>query len=249
MIRLPFSHKILFIALALVCFIAPTTGIYSSQAQDKDLSDLSYEELIALLSQYVDTDTTQPKASSEAEEAFDKTLETLKIDGKIPSGNGIKTYWGDYEDEWAQIGWYQWTVFENLNRFVFSANVSWDSGSDKPNNFQSGCGLIFNSGSGNSNHLMASIRMDGLIYFTGMRGYNDLSYGTYSYGKPSIKGNADFVIVVDNDQATIYVDGQRIVQKANLPVMGDEIGLCTLSGTNKDFGTRCTWKDIYVYTW
>ena len=46
MIRLPFPHKIFFADLALVCFIAPITGIYSSQAQDTDLSDLSYEELL-----------------------------------------------------------------------------------------------------------------------------------------------------------------------------------------------------------
>ena len=31
--------------------------------------------------------------------------------------------------------------------------------------------------------------------------------------------------------------------------MGDGVGLSTLSGTNKDFGTRCTWKDIFMYTW
>ena len=31
--------------------------------------------------------------------------------------------------------------------------------------------------------------------------------------------------------------------------MGDGVGLATLSGTNKDYGTRCTYSDIYFYTW
>ena len=109
--------------------------------------------------------------------------------------------------------------------------------------------LIYNIGNGNSNHLLASIRMDGMIYFTGFRNSNHLSYGTYRYGKNSIKGSADFVVVVDNDKATVYIDGERVVRKADLPIMGDGVGLSTLSGTNKDFGTRCTWKDIFMYKW
>ena len=184
----------------------------------------------------------------EAENAFYAFLDELEEDGLIES-NGHTTYYGDYEDEWAQIDYYQWITFEHTNRFVFQANVAWASGSATPNNFDSGCGVIFNSASGNANHLLASIRMDGNIYFDGVRNYNYLSYGKYGYGRPSVKGAADFTIVVDNDKAVIYLDGQRVVRKADLPVMGDGVGLATLSGTNKDFGTRCTYKDIFFYTW
>ena len=265
MVHMSFSRRILFAFLAAVCLIFPITGIYSSKAQDNDNPTLTYEQLLKLLEQYANTDSSEatdssetdssetnssePVAISEAEKAFDNTLESLRKEGRIPAAGGSSTYWGDYEDEWAQLGWYQWITFENSNHFVFSANVSWASASQTPNNFESGCGLIYNIGNGNSNHLMASIRMDGLVYFTGFRNNNYLSYGTYKYGKASTSGSADFVVVVDNDKATVYIDGQRIVQKAELPVMGNGVGLCTLSGTNKDFGTRCTWKDIYVYTW
>ncbi len=184
----------------------------------------------------------------EVEDAFYDFLEELEEDGLI-SSNGSTTYYGDYEDEWAQIDYYQWITFAHTNHFVFSANVSWDSGSTTPNNFGSGCGVIFNSGDGNVNHLLASVRMDGNIYFNGIRNYNYLSYGKYGYGRPSIKGSADFVVVVNEDKAVVYLDGQRVVRKADLPVMGDGVGLATLSGTNRDFGTRCTYKDIFFYTW
>ena len=209
MIHTSISHKILFAVLAAVCLITSFAMIRPVQADE---------------------------IPAAAEKAFGSTLEKLKKDGIISSADGKSTYWGDYTDEWAQIGWYQWITFEHTNRFVFSANVSWDSASQTPNNFESGCGLIYNIGNGNSNHLLASIRMDGMIYFTGFRNSNHLSYGTYRYGKNSIKGSADLVVVVDND-------------KADLPVMGDGVGLSTLSGTNKDFGTRCTWKDIFMYNW
>ena len=219
MSRFLFIRKMLFAVLIVLFFCLPVTQI--SQAQSG----------------------IPEKASSD----FDKTIEKLLKEGVI-SGDGSTTYYGDYTDEWAQIGWYQWLDFENANRFVFSANVTWNSASDKPNNFESGCGVIFNN-SGGENHLIASIRMDGFVYFNGYRSNRYLSYGNYRYGKGLINGSADFVLVVDNDKAIVYVDGNRIVRKAELPVMGDNVGLVTLSGTNRDYGTRCIWKDIFFYTW
>ena len=190
-----------------------------------------------------------PKAlADEAEDKFDAFIDKLSKSGTISSG-GETTYWGDYTDEWAQINWFQWIDFENAERFVLSTNVSWESAHERPNNFASGCGIIFNEGSGAGNYLMASLRMDGLIYFTGKRNNYDLSYGTYRYGKASTRGSADFILVVDGDKASVYINGERVVTKASLPVMGDNVGICTLSGTNKDFGTRCTWNDIYMYKW
>ena len=109
--------------------------------------------------------------------------------------------------------------------------------------------MVFNSGNGNANHLLASIRMDGFVYIDCFRNYGELSYGKYGYGRPSTKGSAEFTLVVNEDRATVYLDGQRLVQKANLAIMGDGVAIATLSGTNKDFGTRCNYKDIFFYTW
>lgn len=189
------------------------------------------------------------QVQADAEDDFNDLLDKLYRDGAISSKNGEITAYNDYEDSWAQIGWYQWLTFQEADRFVFSANVAWASASQTPNNFESGCGINFNMGYGNSDHLMASVRMDGLVYFTGIKNGRYLSYGTYKYGPPSVKGNTDFTLVVDRDKATVYIDGQRLVRKADLPIMGDLVGLTTLSGTNKDFGTRCTWTDIFFYTW
>ena len=186
--------------------------------------------------------------NSDADQVFSDLLAELEEDGLI-SGDGSTIYYGDYENAWAQIDYYQWITFQEAERFVFSSNVSWASAISTPNFFDAGCGLIFNEGDGNANHLMASIRMDGNIYFSGIRNYNYLSYGAYKYGAASTKGSANFVVVVDRDKATIYLDGKRIVRKADLPIMGNGVGLATLSGTNKDYGTRCTWEDIFFYTW
>lgn len=216
-----FRSKVWIMLLAAVCFSLALTGITAVFAQIPE----------------------------EADEAFHDLLSELHEDRVVSDISGDYTYYGDYEDEWAQIDYYQWVTFEQSNRFVLSANISWQSASQTPNYFAAGCGVIFNEGDGNSNHLLASIRMDGLVYFTGYRNHNYLSYGTYRYGPASTKGSYDFVLVVDNGKASVYLDGRRIVQKAELPVMGDGVGLCTLSGTNKDYGTRCTYKDIFFYSW
>ena len=187
--------------------------------------------------------------ASDPEADFDAFLAMLKKEGVIDNTEGETTYYGDYEDEWAQINWYQWITFEHASRFVLAANMSWSSASQTPNNFNSGCGVTFNSGTTAADYLLASVRMDGMIYFDGAKNSRNLSYGSYRYGPASTKGTTDFVLVVDNDKATVYMDGKRVVRKAGLQVMGDGVGLCTLSGTNKDYGTRCTYKDIFFYTW
>ena len=184
----------------------------------------------------------------DAEDYFFNFLSELQEDGVVGEG-GNTTYYGDYEDEWAQIDYYQWRTFEEADRFVISANISWASASDKPNNFSAGCGFVFNAGSGNANHLLASVRMDGNVYIDGARNHQYLSYGKYKYGPASTKGTTDFLMAVDRDTVTIYLDGVQIVRKTGLVSMGDAVAVATLSGTNKGYGTRCTYKDIFFYSW
>ena len=215
-------------------------------------SSVSYKWLFVVLSVlcfclFVSVTDRAFSQSSSAESNFNNLLDRFKRENIIPSVSGTKKYIGNITDEWAQIGWYQWQMIGNANRFVFSANVTWDSASLTPNNFESGCGVLFHNSS--AGHLLASLRMDGLLYFTGIRNGQYLSYGTYKYDRPSIEGSRNFVMVVNNDQVAVYLNGERFVRKANLPVMGDGIALTTLSGTNMGFGTRCEWKDVYLYTW
>lgn len=186
-------------------------------------------------------------AGADSKSDFDKFLDKLEKD-RIIKGGGKTESWGDFEDEWARLGWYQWYNYGNAERFVLYSHINWQSAHDRPNTFDSGCGVIFNTRDSN-NHLLASVRMDGFVYFDGYKGGYYISNGKYWYGKASTKGSVDFALVVDHDKASVYINGERIVRKADLYTMGDTVGLCTLSGTNKDYGTRCVWDDIYFYTW
>ena len=185
---------------------------------------------------------------SEGEEAFFNTLDGLVADNLIPTGG---TYYAqeDYTDEWAQIDWYQWNTFDSLKNFVFSATVSWASAHERPNADWAGCGVVFREIDKN-NMLTATLNMDGYARLIGYRYGNWLYYPNYNFGSAQTKGKHQFVVVANEDVVTVYVDGTQTAKWRNVAINEEGyIGLATMSGTNKGFGTRCEWKDIYYYTW
>ena len=184
----------------------------------------------------------------EGEEEFISILDALVADNVIPD-DGSYYAQGDFEDEWAQIDWYQWHTFDSVKNFVFSATVSWTSAHERPNTASAGCGIVFREQDYN-NLLSVALKMDGYAHLEGYRYGNLLYYPYYQYGSAQIKGTHQFVVVANGGVVTVYVDGEQAA-RWNSVAISDEgyIGLATMSGTNKDFGTRCEWKNIYLYSW
>ena len=185
---------------------------------------------------------------SEGELAFFSTLDDLVAKNVIPEGGSYSDL-EDYTDEWAQINWYQWNRLAKLRNFVFSANVSWESAHERPNTFSAGCGLVFRE-NGTDNMLEVSLRMDGYVYMDGYRSGTPLSYPKAGYGSSQIKAAHQFVVVANGGIVTVYVDGVQEARWTDVAIKDEGyMGLATMSGTNKGFGTRCEWTDIYYYTW
>ena len=191
-----------------------------------------------------DSETTY----TEEEIAFFNTLDGLAADNVIPTG-GTYYVMDDYTNEWAQINWYQWARFDSLKNFVFTANVSWASAHERPNTGSAGCGLVFREQDTN-NLLTVSLNMDGYAHLEGYRYGNWLYYPYLKYGSAQIKATHQFTAVANGGTVTVYVDGTRVGKWSDVAITdGGYIGFATMSGTNKDFGTRCEWKDIYIYYW
>ena len=185
---------------------------------------------------------------SASEQAFFDLLDDLSSKNVIPEGGSYSDL-EDYTDEWAQINWYQWNRLAKLRNFVFSANVSWESAHERPNTFSAGCGLVFRE-NGTDNMLEVSLRMDGYVYMDGYRSGTPLSYPKAGYGSSQIKAAHQFVVVANGGIVTVYVDGVQEARWTDVAIKDEGyMGLATMSGTNKDFGTRCKWEDIYFYTW
>ena len=187
-------------------------------------------------------------ASSTASDDFSALLNELAAEDVISAGGTVYSL-EDHTDEWARIDWYQWRTFGRAGNFVFSANVSWESAHDRPNTFSAGCGLVFRE-NGTDNMLEVSLRMDGYVYMDGYRSGTPLSYPKAGYGSSQIKAAHQFVVVANGGTVTVYVDGVQEARWTDVAIKDEGyMGLATMSGTNKDFGTRCKWEDIYFYTW
>ena len=196
---------------------------------------------------YVEPETTS--YSQDAENDFRDLIDDLKAEGVVPYSSGSFHFHEDYQGEWAQINWYQWNSFDTAQNFVIASDIEWKSASDTPNFEYAGCGFVFRSLDTNNN-LYASINMDGKVHFGGFRGGSSLNYSSYSYGSHSTRGSAQFILVVNGDKATVYVDGSRIGTLQGLALTNSgNLAFNVLSGTNKDYGTRCIFRNVYYYTW
>ena len=187
--------------------------------------------------------------SQSAEDDFRSQVAFLKERGVIPNVNGTVRFREDYKHEWAQINWYQWESFDEAQNFVISADIEWESASNTPNFADSGCGFVLRSQDTNNN-LYAALNMDGKVHFGGIKGGSWLGYGSYPYGQHSTKGKAQFVVIANGDTLTAYVDGAPVGQQKNLALtQPGKLAFSVWSGTNKDFGTRCAFKNVYYYVW
>lgn len=184
------------------------------------------------------------------ETEFNEILSQLRTDGIVPNRNGSITAYDDYIDSYANMGAAQCIPVTNAEHFVLSSKIKWLSASNTPNGPVSGCGFIFGADSSTGGYLMISLRMDGKAYFTGFKPYStNLSYGAQFFTNPSMIGEAQLTLAVDGDTVVIYVDGEQIFNKHEVATQGNELGFAILSGTNREFGTQCTFEDIYLYKW
>lgn len=180
---------------------------------------------------------------------FNNLLEQLKNDEIIPRERGKIISFGDFEDEFGTMGKYQWFPIANADNFVISADIAWLASLSAANVTISGCGIVFGADPDSKDNLLASVRMDGHVYLSGNKSGTPLRFIDYFFAYPAIQGEVNFALVINGDKATTYINGERLGTLRGFSIYGNAIGLASLSGSNYEFGTRCTWKDIYFYTW
>jgi hypothetical protein len=193
-------------------------------------------------------------AATKQYEDFFSQVEGFKDQGYIPDTKGTYVKLQDFNESWAQLGWFRWWHQDfdiNITNFVLDAHFSWESASAVSEN--SGCGIVFALQEDGKNY---SVFLDkSRIYFT----RSDADY-YYELGK--IKGTgrvqfenpaeADFSLLVFETQAYAFVDrnfiGEYSLSK-DQPLKG-KLAYSLLSGTNKDYGTRCeiTNSQLWVLT-
>ncbi len=195
-------------------------------------------------------EATQMQATAQAQPLAARVAQ-LVAEGYLTRSAGEYTRLDDFADSWAQINWYQWlwTGYAPTD-FVVRADFSWDSASDTANWFNSGCGFVFREASReNLDHYVVYLGLDGVVYFLKARLGVLSEVGSASAGKLDVpSGAAQFLLAVEGDRFTAYVNEQRVLTAHDGSNKTGLLNYTLLSGTNRDYGTRCEMTNVELWT-
>lgn len=194
---------------------------------------------------------TPDLAATQKADARLTLLQTYADKGYITTTSGEFEDLDDFHEEWAQLYWYKWwpihdqaTTYGDL---LFHGHYNWATAARTSD--LSGCGIVFGIQPNNDHYAVFIDKAR--IFFQMSRG------GTaYAVGKTSGSGRlnlqepaeADVDVIVQGQTAYVVVNGQatRYTLSADQSTEG-EFALSLLSGTNKDFGTKCDITDAYLW--
>jgi hypothetical protein len=155
----------------------------------------------------------------------------------------------DYSDAWAQIDWYQWLPIKGKapNNFIVRSDIQWQSASKIAN--ESGCGFVFRLQE-NEDHYMIHVSIDGYVYAAIVHSGNFENMGRAKYGKTSIDGKAVLTLIVEGPTFSILIDDKLVKRYEGLKndMLSGDLAYTIVSGTNKGYGTSCTFTHVDLWT-
>ncbi len=166
-----------------------------------------------------------------------EAIQKLVDDGYLDRSEGKYFALRDFYESWAQLNWYTYqdTGYAPTN---FVVRADW---------WNSGCGFVFRE-QDVDNHYLAYLGLDGWVYFSAFRNGSFVDLGGARYGKVGVpSGGAQLTLIVDGNKFTFFVNGERVYSKVDQAFASGRLALTLLSGTNKDYGTRCLMKNVELW--
>lgn len=178
---------------------------------------------------------------AEAQEYFDS--------GYLASTDGRFREYDDYAVEWAQLNWYQWEpLTDTVSDFYLTAHFKWESA--YRNADISGCGFIFALQPNGDHYAVFLDRARVLFVMANGSGTRELGKtrgsGVVDIDEPT---EADFTLIVNDAYSYVLVNDEVVGEftlSQSQPLRG-RLGLTVLSGTNKDYGTRCEMTNMHAW--
>ena len=181
--------------------------------------------------------------NAEVQDYFDK--------GYLTTTEGTFRELDDFSYDWAQLGWYRpFPIQDGVSDFFLSAHFKWDSAFK--NSDISGCGFIFGIQENNDHYAVFLDRQKVFFLITDNRvGFSKPVGPTRGTGivKFDYPAEADFTLIVKDAYAYVLVDGEVSAEYTLAQSRSSKggIGLTVLSGTNKDYGTRCEMTNLRLW--
>jgi hypothetical protein len=195
-------------------------------------------------------------AATATSEAVNAEVQKYFDLGLLASTDGKFVDYEDYSREWAQLGWYSWVILDDkVSDFFLSARVKWSSA--YRNADVSGCGFVF-AIQEDGDHYTVFLDRTQILFLNAdsASSYSSLVGLTRGTGRVRFNNNpadqpieADFTILVKDAYTYVMVDGEVVGEYtlSQSKILNGNLGLTTLSGTNKDFGTRCEMTNIHAW--
>jgi hypothetical protein len=174
--------------------------------------------------------------------------------GYLATTNGRFFEYEDFRAEWAQLTSYRsWTFDEQARDFYMSAHFKWSSAYRQAD--ISGCGFTFARQDNNDHYAVFLDQSKILFVETRSPFYTPVGLtrgiGRVKFDNPfDHPAEADFTLIVNDAYAYVLVDGEVVGEYtlSQSKILRGKVGLALLSGTNRDFGTRCEMTNLRVWT-
>jgi len=194
-------------------------------------------------------------AATERMEGFNAQAQSYFDKGYLTTSAGNIKEIKDFSYDWAQLNWYNWLPLgETASDLYLSAHLKWSSA--YRNADVSGCGFIF-AIQENGDHYAVFLDRSKILFLNADQtaGYSravGLTRGTgrVKFDNPADSPQeADFTIIVNGTYTYVLVDEEVVGEYtlAKSKILRGDVGLSLLSGTNKDFGTRCEMTEIRLW--
>jgi hypothetical protein len=192
---------------------------------------------------------TPDLAATEQVAGWQMEVQRFFESGYIDSTEGEYLPQDDWSQDWAQINWYKYWPYDGIySDLMFGAHLNWSTASRTPD--ISGCGIVFGLQE-NEDHYAVFLDQ-GRILFLMSRGENIYNVGKtrgsgrVNFGNPA---EADFQVLIKGRSVYVSVNGEvtEYTLSEDQTATG-KLALTVLSGTNKDYGTRCEMTDIHIWT-
>jgi hypothetical protein len=190
-------------------------------------------------------------AATQRTEDLNAELQAYYDKGYVKTTQGTFKELSDYNDFWAQLGWYQWyPLQDSVNNFFLSGHFEWYSATKTADT--SGCGFIFGLQENDDHYAVFLDRSKVYFLMTDHRlGFSRPVGPTRGTGRVKFEypAEADFTLIVRDDYVYVLVNGEVVGEytlSQSRSTRG-KLGLTILSGTNKAFGTRCKMTNLHLW--
>ena len=206
---------------------------------------------------YLTFESTQTEAEStfdasavdpNAPESISRTVKMLNMKERIKSTAGEYAPLPEKTIDLAMMGYStKDPLIQSSRNLLLISDIQWASGYERPDYAKAGCGFYIRE-LGADSYIEIFAAMDGAVHVNAFRNGSlvpliDLKYGTWS-----IEGGGQLAVAADEQKITILWNDSILGTVNDATWQGEGgAGYIIHSGTNGDFGTRCSFTNGEAY--